>query len=137
MKVKKIIVVVGMVFSLSLGAVSMAATYTGNGYISKSFSVKNGETISAATGSVLYQKGVFKDTIIFQGITTNQLTTEFTGYVGNSKTEKKVHHITLPLYNGTYKYKKEEKVDAKYTYGKLKVYCSAGTNYLKAKQPKN
>lgn len=135
MRIKRIILMAGILISASTGAVSMAATYTAQGFIAKSFNIKNGsEVIATVTGSVLYQKGTLKDTIVFEGITTNQFTSEFTGYVGNKSSQIQVNHITLPLYNGAYKYRYETKENTKYTYGKLKIYSSHGTNYLKATQ---
>ena len=131
MRLKKMILAATIVSSLAVGSVSMASTYTASGFIAKSFKIDN---LSTVTGSVLYQKGVIKDTIVFEGITTNHFTAEFTGYVGNSSDEKQVNSMTLPQYNGAYKYRYETKEASKYTYGKLKIYSSAGTNYLKATQ---
>ena len=131
--------VVGILFaiiSFSINCnISEAATYEAEGFICKTFKViGESDVIHTITGSVLYQKGIIKDTIVFEGITTNGLTAEFTGYVGNSSSEVRVHSITLPSYNGTYKYRYETKEKTAYTYGKLKINSTNGTNYLKATQ---
>lgn len=128
------ILVAAIIFPVNYN-VSKAATYKAKGYICKTFKViGEDDIIHVITGSVLYQKGKIRDTIVFEGITTNGLTTEFTGYVGNSTSEIKVHSITLPSYNGTYKYSYETKEKTSYTYGKLKMNSTNGINYLKVTQ---
>lgn len=131
MRIKKGILMVGMLVSLSVSCASMASTYTKQGFIAKAFKVDN---VSTVTGSVLYQKGILKDTIVYEGITTKGLTAEFKEYVGNSNGKKMVYEKTLPEYGGKYKYKEERKVSAKYTYGLLKIISSRGTDNLKATQ---
>lgn len=127
MKLKKVVLALTVAFLTAAPAYSMAAVYTGTGFIAKSFKVGN---VSSATGSILYQKGSFKDTIVYEGITTNALTAEFTNYVEGTYLNKYV----LPDPLGHYKFSYTTKEKKSNTYAKMKIECSAGVNWLVCRQ---
>ena len=121
-----------LLLNLVLTFSCFAATYEQVGFITKTVYIDN---LSTVTGSVLYQTEahLFKDTITFRGNTTNAFTAEFTDYVGDendSSSEIEVFNITLPLYNGSYIYRKTVNEDRDYNYGKTRIFSSAGTDYL-------
>ncbi|MEE3393633.1 MAG: hypothetical protein VZR23_08165 [Lachnospiraceae bacterium] len=128
MKFKRACLITYILSLLISTSIASAEIFTGDGYIAKAFKIPG--TDEVASGSILYQKGTFKDTVTFEGIVTGSLPANYTDYVYYSGRYNKVHSVTLPKIDSSKKDIYTEKYTSSANSAKMMLEYSNGTNYL-------
>lgn len=103
-----------------------AASYRGDGFISKAFKIEHYGTV---TGSVLYQKNynLTSDRVNWTAITTNNMTVDYKLY----KNEDLVKKGTIPLGDKN-KVNLTKKISKTYSYAKIRLETPGGVYVLYA-----